>query len=384
MACQRARDVSAAFTPDGRLLLRAPMRGVAVRAPPFAAELLAFCSEPREASEVERSYGPQARQLFERLVAAGLLCEPEQALETPVFFANFASLDTHRRMLADGPRMEAYARAIAATVRPGMVVLDAGTGSGILAAQAALAGARTVYAVDNSDALDLAVEVFAASGVADRVRPVRGDFRNVALSEKVDVIITETFGAFGLAEDGMSDIAECATRNLAPGGVVLPRALDLWLAPTSDRAALDEAVGPFASFRGVVLSPLQQAGWGRGITRELRADALIAEPQRILHAALGQDSPAGTAAIFEVADAEFVGWCGWFDLDMGDFVFSTGPSAPMTHWKQQYLPSPALRAPGSWTVEVGLAAPPDDRRGLEVSCAWTAGGASRRTCHRLR
>jgi SAM-dependent methyltransferase len=287
-------------------------------------------------------------------------------------------------MLADGPRMDAYARAIAATVRPGMVVLDAGTGSGILAAQAALAGARTVYAVDNSDALNLAVEVFAASGVSNRVRPVRGDFRNVSLPEKVDVIVTETFGALGLAEDGMSDIAACATRNLASGGVLLPRGLDVWLAPTSERAALDDAVGPFASFRGVDLSPLQRAGWARGMTRELRAEALIAAPQRVVHATLGQPTPEASSAVFEVADAEFVGWCGWFDLDMGDFVFSTGPSAPMTHWKQQYLPSPSLRAPGTWTVEVGLAPPPDDRRGLEVSCAWTAMGVSRRTCHRLR
>lgn len=384
MPLQRAHDVSVAFTPDGRLLVRAPTRGVAVRAPAFAAEILSFCSEPREAAEIERRYGPQARGLFDSLGEAGLLVDPADAAATPGFFANFASLDVHRRMLADAPRMDAYARAIADVVQPGMAVLDAGTGSGILASLAALAGARVVYAVDNSDALDLATEVFAASGVADRVRPVRGDFRTVVLPDKVDVIVTETFGAFGLAEDGMTDIAACAARNLATGGQLLPRALKLYLAPTAEQAALDEAIGPFGDFRGVDLSPLARSGWARGITREMRQDALAAAPALVLDAPLGAPVPPPSTARFDVADVDVVGWCGWFDLDMGPFTFSTGPGAPITHWKQQYLPTPALRAPGRWEVDVTLTPPADDRRGLEVGCAWSAGGGDHRSLHRLR
>ncbi len=54
-----------------------------------------------------------------------------------------------------GTRLNEYARAIAASVREGDVVLDLGTGSGLLAVLACQAGARRVYAVESSDAVRL-------------------------------------------------------------------------------------------------------------------------------------------------------------------------------------------------------------------------------------
>ena len=57
----------------------------------------------------------------------------------------------HRQLLSDAHRTESFGRAVAEVVRPGDVVLDLGSGSGILALIAARLGARQVYAVEWGD-----------------------------------------------------------------------------------------------------------------------------------------------------------------------------------------------------------------------------------------
>ena len=94
--------------------------------------------------------------------------------------------------LIDDERTQAFSKAITNTVRRGDVVVDMGTGSGVLAMLAVQAGARKVYAVE-LDASNIATlgAVFRANGVQDKIVLVHGDVRTVALPEKVDVIIGE-------------------------------------------------------------------------------------------------------------------------------------------------------------------------------------------------
>ncbi len=65
--------------------------------------------------------------------------------------------------LLDVERTEAFGKAIERTVKKGDTVLDAGTGSGILALMATRAGAKKVYAVEaNQESALLAQKSFAA------------------------------------------------------------------------------------------------------------------------------------------------------------------------------------------------------------------------------
>src|ERR1044071_6292934 len=73
--------------------------------------------------------------------------------------------DFHSLMLDDQIRMVAYKTAIMEAVERGMVVLDLGTGTGILALGALQAGASRVYGLDlNESILQRAVERISSAG----------------------------------------------------------------------------------------------------------------------------------------------------------------------------------------------------------------------------
>ena len=76
-------------------------------------------------------------------------------------------------MLDDRGRTNGFCHALRTIVKPDDVVVDIGTGTGVLATCAALAGARKVYAVESSGIAEVAARVFAANGVTDRVTLVR-------------------------------------------------------------------------------------------------------------------------------------------------------------------------------------------------------------------
>ena len=127
-------------------------------------------------------------------------------------------LGYHRLLLEDHVRMDAYERAIRELVKPGDVVLDVGTGSGILAMLAARAGASRVHAVESADVVGLAEQNVRANGLENIIVVHHGDARELTPMEPVDVLVSECMGRF-LIDDGMIPAIVAAGKRLKPGGV---------------------------------------------------------------------------------------------------------------------------------------------------------------------
>lgn len=94
--------------------------------------------------------------------------------------------------LIDTKRSIAFKKAIQKTIKPGDVVVDMGTGSGILAMFAAKAGAKKVYAVeiDKNNIITLN-KTFQENNLSDNIEVIEGDITKVKIPEKVDVVMGE-------------------------------------------------------------------------------------------------------------------------------------------------------------------------------------------------
>ena len=105
-------------------------------------------------------------------------------------------------MLHDPVRMAAYEAAIAEAVKPGDVVVDVGSGTGILSFLALRAGARTVYGFEVSSLCLHATETAKLNFPGRDIHFQQLDLLKDDLPDlQADVIICELFGNFGIEED---------------------------------------------------------------------------------------------------------------------------------------------------------------------------------------
>jgi precorrin-6B methylase 2 len=131
----------------------------------------------------------------------------------------------------DDRRTHDFISALTAAVQPGDIVLDIGTGSGVLAVALARAGARHVYAVEASDIAEVAARVFEANEVTDRVTLVPGWSKQIDLPERADLLVAEIIGNEPFEEETLETTLDARRRLLKPGARLVPHALELLARP---------------------------------------------------------------------------------------------------------------------------------------------------------
>ena len=271
----------------------------------------------------------------------------------------FSDLYQHDRMLSDRVRVDTYAAGIAKHVRPGSVVADLGTGSGVLSLLAARAGARTVHAIEHGPIIEAAEAVARANGVTNFVFH-RTHSGRLELDEQVDVILHEQIGDAAFDERVIDNVAELRARILKPGGVVLPGRLALQLAPV-------ELAEPFRSpyawqqtdLHGLDFSALRALGSEQGhgyryrLFRPFPFGRLLGPPETVATVDLVTAEPSDLPTSFTyareaTAAGTLDGFCVWFTTWFDDELsFTSSPESRPTSWA-----TPLLRV-GSRAVEDG-------------------------------
>jgi hypothetical protein len=255
-------------------------------------------------------------------------------------------LDEHRGYLSDAVRLAAFERAIVYTVKPGDVVIDLGSGTGILGLLATRAGAARVYAVEETALGGLAREIAAANGVADRIRIVRGWSTWVTLPELADVVITDQIGHFGMEAGIFEYVPDARRRLLKPGGRSIPTMISWRVAPV-ECEPLREAIDFWRERRaGFDLSPVVAPAEGSGYPIVLERESLLAPAATIAAAAADALPPSGLVtgeADFRIDRAgTFDGIGGWFVAELAPGItFTNGPDSDRRiNRRQVVLPVP--------------------------------------------
>lgn len=251
----------------------------------------------------------------------------------------------HARMLNDEPRNRCYAQALERAIRPGMQVLEIGSGAGLLALIAARAGARVFTCESNPIVAAAATLIAARNGFADRITVIPKSSQDLRIGTDLpgpsDLLMSELFDDTLFGENIVA-IVQDAKRLLKPGAPILPRFSELRCALVEH--PLEPLQRPLGSIQGFDLSPFNLLAQARTLRVNGKLAILRSEPV----AALAMDyeaSPFGptrqTLGLRSLG-GRVDGFAQWIRVDFGGgIVIENNPfDEAGLHWAAPLYPFP--------------------------------------------
>ncbi len=261
---------------------------------------------------------------------------------------SYRNLSNHGSMLQDEVRCKAFRDALFEVVTPDSVVLDIGAGTGILSIFAAQAGAKKVYAVERSPVAQCARQIISDNGLSDRITVLQGEMEDLELPEKVDVIVSEWLGGYGVDENLLPIVIQARDRWLKPGGIMIPGTTTSWMVPAYDQYLQEEIEFWYSRPYGVDLSIMGDDTQRRSepSCHHIKPEDLACEAQLMWTVDSHTCTAAQSGGTFE-AKLDFISECegeinalaAWFETKSARTVkLSNAPACPDTHWGRTVFP----------------------------------------------
>ncbi|HEX9365248.1 MAG TPA: 50S ribosomal protein L11 methyltransferase [Vicinamibacterales bacterium] len=276
-------------------------------------------------------------------------------------------LDEHRQYLADRSRIERYESALRETIRPGDVVVDLASGTGILGLLACRAGAARVYAVEVQPIAGVARAIARANGYADRLHVLHCHSSEARLPEPADVVLSDQIGRFGFDAGLLPLFDDARARLLKPGGRLIPSRLDLIVAPVEHPRQFDRVAFWGRRPAGFDFATVRPMAANTGYPTRLGPRQLLSEPQPgvRLDLAVAAHYPLRLDAAFVVRrNGTLDGIAGWFSAQLSpSATLSNSPLDPHRITRRQaFFPieSPVAVGEGD-RVDVAMRILPEER-----------------------
>lgn len=252
------------------------------------------------------------------------------------------SLHFYGQMLADAPRMDAYAAALRRVIRPDSVVMDLGCGPGVFALLACKLGARRVYAVEPDNVVALAREAAAANGFTDRIEFFEKLSTDIRLPEPATIIVSDLRGVLPYFQQHIQSIIDARKRLLAPGGVLISRRDILWAAVVEAPEQYEELVSPWQNQFELDLSAGTRFITNTWRKSEIKPEQFLAEPvcwNTIDYYEVDSHDARAEISWRAARNGTAHGFAVWFDSELVDEIrFSNHPAAPRMIYGQGFFP----------------------------------------------
>lgn len=260
------------------------------------------------------------------------------------YFNTYAHFGIHYDMLSDKVRTETYRDAILKnkeTLRE-KTVLDLGCGTGILSMFAALAGAKQIYALDQSDIIYHAMDIITENNLQNVIKTIKGRLEETKLEEKVDVLVSEWMGYFLLFEGMLDSVIYARDNCLKSGGLLMPNRCSISIVANGDVDTHKKLIDFWSDVYGFKMNCMKSE-----VVREASIDVvaskyILSQPYVIneIDISTCDTTVMDFTSEFKLEilrDGYLTSLVGYFDtfFDLPNSVsFSTGPHSTPTHWKQ--------------------------------------------------
>jgi protein arginine N-methyltransferase 1 len=272
----------------------------------------------------------------------------------------------HTALIADSARTGAYQRAISETVKDGDVVVDLGTGTGILAFFACQAGAKKVYAIEKQEIIEVAREIARVNNLEKRIAFIRDVSTEVTLPEKADVLLSELIGNFVYSENLIHFVLDARDRFLKKDGALIPSSINLFIVPVEAPKIYDEVAFYNQNLYGIDFLPAHKVNINSPHQCQIETESFLSRPAPIKQ--IDFNKIREPYELYLDKTVSFVvdrpgilhGLAGWFDIHLSkNVLLSTSLALPVTHWESTFFPveKPTKVAMGD-TVKAGVTAAP--------------------------
>jgi len=298
--------------------------------------------------------------ICDKMTHSNLPSTPRYMLQPIELFPEIPNLydfpSIHADMLYDGARVGRYARAIEKVVRPGDVVMDIGTGTGLLAFLCLRAGASRVHAVERSGAIRWAEQIAHREGLIDHIVFHRADSRELHIDERVDLVISELIGHIAFEEGMIESLLDARRRFLKHDGRMVPEAVKLRLALVSEGQVYSQAIECWRPVLGIDFSPLRNDAIAASYLTSISTADVMSEPVTFFEAdLLANESPKleGKHVLTVSRSGTVNGVALWFDAALAPGVRLSSDPWSETHWKQCFAPVyPAIQVEAGQPINV--------------------------------